>query len=519
MRRFYDPLEMVLADNVARRTPRRCASVRPSVSLRDQSGYTSLAVSTLRNKRKTPLQDGVFGMVGTRRIELLTPTVSMWCSPTELRARVAGGGFSDRRPFVPPSGEACRGQTYLPVPLDPLYVGDPGVVDWAWPVFFGCCDFELDFFIDDFIIDFAAVLEVGFGVDWAPAIVGTAMSAARARPAIERVSIKQITSKGLFITICVNSNRPGPPRLLSILLREERSVRSAVLVANHAARQTAAEFAKAREMLEARGVRLTMTHVVDDHNDLCRFVRRAVKNGTQLIIVAGGDGTMTAAAGQLAKSGSVMGVLPLGTGNSFALSLGITDLTTAVDAIVDGRTAHIDLGRVNGTYFANFATIGLSSAIAEATPNRLKKIVGAAAYVLAGFIPALRARPFRCRVRVNKQKIEFPTYQVIVANGRFFGHTPLTAEASLTSGQLTFYSTTDTTIADAAKTYASLLLDRQSLLPNAHIIEATALRVRAKPRQALAIDGEQCGTTPARFAVVPNALRVMVPNVTPAAIP
>jgi diacylglycerol kinase (ATP) len=296
-------------------------------------------------------------------------------------------------------------------------------------------------------------------------------------------------------------------------------VNSAVLVANRAARQTAGEFARAREMLEARGVRLTMTHVVDDHRDLCRFVRRAVKRGTHLVIVAGGDGTMTAAAGQLAKSGSIMGVLPLGTGNSFALSLGITDLETAVDAIVTGRTALVDLGCVNGTYFANFATIGLSSAIAEATPNRLKKIVGAAAYVLAGLIPALRARPFRCRLHVNGQKLAFPTYQVIVANGRYFGHTPLTTQASLTSGALTFYSTTDATIVDAAKTYAALLLDKQSLMPNAHIIEATGLVVRARPRQALAIDGERCGHTPARFAVVPNALRVMVPRVTPAAIP
>jgi diacylglycerol kinase (ATP) len=296
-------------------------------------------------------------------------------------------------------------------------------------------------------------------------------------------------------------------------------VKTAVLVANHAARQTAGEFAKAREMLEARGVHLSMTHVVDDHRDLCRFVHRAVKNGTHLVIVAGGDGTMTAAAGQLAKSGSIMGVLPLGTGNSFALSLGITDLETAVDAIVTGRSVQVDLGSVNGTYFANFATIGLSSAIADATPNRLKKIVGAAAYVLAGFIPALRARPFQCRVRVNKQKIGFPTYQVIVANGRFFGRTPLTSDASLTSGHLTFYSTTDTTIVDAAKTYAALLLDKQSLMPNAHIIEATELVVRARPQQALAIDGEQCGHTPARFKIVPNALRIMVPRVTPAAIP
>jgi diacylglycerol kinase (ATP) len=294
---------------------------------------------------------------------------------------------------------------------------------------------------------------------------------------------------------------------------------SAVLVANSGARQTAETFAKARLMLVERGVRLTMTHVVDNHKDLCRYVRRAVKSGCELIIVAGGDGTMTAAAGQLAKTKTLLGVLPLGTGNSFAMSLGITDLDIAVEAIVAGRVASIDLGNVNGTYFANFATIGLSSTIARATPNGLKKILGAAAYVLAGLLPALRSRPFRCKARIGKQKIAFQTYQVIVANGRYFGHTPLTPEASLTSGNLTFYSTTDATIVDAAKTYTSLLLDRQALLPNAHIIEARELRVSTRPAQPLAIDGEQCGMTPARFTVVPGALRVMVPAVTQPAVP
>jgi|SRR5665213_1848923 len=296
-------------------------------------------------------------------------------------------------------------------------------------------------------------------------------------------------------------------------------MQTAVLVANSGARQTAEALARARTMLVERGVRLTHTDIVDNHEDLCRCVRRAARRRRQLVIVAGGDGTMTAAVGQLAKTKSVLGVLPLGTGNSFALSLGIADLETAVDAIVAGRVVSIDLGKVNGTYFANFATIGLSSAIARATPNALKKVIGAAAYVLAGLLPAFRSRPFRCKVRAGKERIAFRTYQVIVANGRYFGHTPLTPEASLDSGRLIFYSTSDATIVDAAKTYTSLLLDRQGLLSNAHVLEAKELRVRARPAQALAIDGEQCGRTPARFRVVPGALRVMVPAVTPAGAP
>ena len=296
-------------------------------------------------------------------------------------------------------------------------------------------------------------------------------------------------------------------------------MQSAVLVANKGARQTDGELQRARELLVARGIKLDRVDAVASHKALCRTVRKAIKAGYRLVIVAGGDGTMTAAVAQFAKKKAVMGVLPLGTGNSFALSLGITDVPSAVDAIVAGRIAEVDLGKLNDTYFANFATIGLSSTIARATPNRLKKVVGAAAYVLAGLIPAIKSRPFRCKVDAGKTKLKFPTYQVIVANGRYFGHTPLTADASLSSGRLTFYSTTDTTIVDAAKTYSSLLLDRQSLLTNSHILESKTFKIDALPRQALAIDGEECGFTPARFRVVKKALRVMVPAITVHGIP
>ena len=264
-------------------------------------------------------------------------------------------------------------------------------------------------------------------------------------------------------------------------------------------------------MLMERGVQFSFTHVVAGEKALRRCLKGLLRGGIEVIVVAGGDGTMTTAAGELAKSDAALGVLPMGTGNSFALSLGIPNLETAVDAIVAGHTAQIDLGNVNGTYFANFATIGLSSRIAAATPNRLKKMVGAAAYVLAGIIPGLRSRPFPCEVRAGKLEMEFQTFQVIIANGRYFGRTPLASDASLTSGKLVLYATSDASIADAAKTYAALLVDGGQLLPNAHVLEAPKLRVRTHPKQPVAIDGEICGKTPARFSVEPAALRVIVP--------
>src|SRR4051794_29517607 len=74
----------------------------------------------------------------------------------------------------------------------------------------------------------------------------------------------------------------------------------------------------------------------------------AIEQGEQTIVVGGGDGTISAVAAQVIKSGRTLGVLPLGTLNHFAHDLGISDLSTAVGAIADGDTANVDVGEVNG---------------------------------------------------------------------------------------------------------------------------------------------------------------------------
>jgi len=126
-------------------------------------------------------------------------------------------------------------------------------------------------------------------------------------------------------------------------------------------------------MLAARGIDVDRFEVAEDEAALRKRVKKNVKDGASLVIVGGGDGAMTVAADVLARAKCALGVLPLGTGNSFALTLGISDkLETALDVIVAHRVVKIDLGTVNETHFANFATIGLSAEIADRRPTRSK---------------------------------------------------------------------------------------------------------------------------------------------------
>ena len=269
-----------------------------------------------------------------------------------------------------------------------------------------------------------------------------------------------------------------------------------------------------RELFAAAGLHVAALHVETDEAGCSRRIKRAVKDGAPEIVVGGGDGTMTHAVDLLAHRASVMGVLPLGTGNSFAQSLGIPtdDLGAAVGVIAHGHVERVDLGVVNGTHFANFATIGLSSEIANATPRLLKKFTGAIAYALAGIRPMLTHRPFLARIRWKGGRLDVRTQDIIVANGRFFGHTPVAPDATIVDGRLHLFTADGASALDALRTYLALGRGQQGRLPNAHVVTARSFTIRASKRQPIAIDGSLLERTPARFAVAREALRVFVPE-------
>ena len=241
-------------------------------------------------------------------------------------------------------------------------------------------------------------------------------------------------------------------------------------------------------------------------------MRKIVKDEPDFVAVAGGDGSMTRAAAELAHRRTTLGVLPLGTGNSFAHSLGIDDLESAVRTLASGEVRKVDLGVVNGRYFANFSTIGLTSDIAASTPDLLKRIAGVGAYVLAGIIPALRNHRFAVKIRGNGVRFKGDVHQVIVASGRHFGETPILPSASVLSGQLAVYTATEDGVPGVAKEFLAVARGKQTELEDAHWWTTTRVNVKADPPQLIAIDGKPIEETPARFRIAPRALRVLVPR-------
>jgi YegS/Rv2252/BmrU family lipid kinase len=271
-------------------------------------------------------------------------------------------------------------------------------------------------------------------------------------------------------------------------------------------------YRRAVEELPKLGVRITAAHVVRRRKDLRKAVRQAVKSGAGIVVVIGGDGSQTAAVAELANSDCTLAVVPSGTGNSFALGLGITaDIEQAIHTIATGKEMRVDVGCVNGDYFANFATVGILAEAADETPKPLKRIIGPLAYVVGFIRPLFRRKPFSLHVKWPGHDLSIETQQAVVAAGRFYGWKPLIPGANVRSGELAFFSATATSVADVMKINAALALGDQTKVGDAHYFSAPEIKVTTKPKQLVSIDGHTWGKTPVKFKVAKKALRVLVP--------
>lgn len=289
-------------------------------------------------------------------------------------------------------------------------------------------------------------------------------------------------------------------------------MRRAIVIAQSHAREGGKHLEQAGAALRARGVSVDASHLESGHKAIRKRIRQAIKSEAPIVVLVGGDGTQTIGVASVAHSKTILGVVPAGTGNSFAESLGIMTLDQAFDAIAYGRIERVDVGVVNGVRFANFAAIGLASVIAKQTPRWLKHVVGPIAYGLSAARPLVRHRPFDASVKWKKNRLKIRTHQILVVNGRMFGHTAVTPESTLTDGALTFYATTRTNPIDVVRTYVSFLTKSQTAIPEAHYFRAEKLRIKTSRKVLVSVDGAPLCTTPAKFSVERNALAVFVPD-------
>jgi YegS/Rv2252/BmrU family lipid kinase len=288
--------------------------------------------------------------------------------------------------------------------------------------------------------------------------------------------------------------------------------REAVLIVNARSRRGAALFEEARGLCKKYGITLTAAHPVRDPALLNDTVRAAVRDGAPMVIVGGGDGSLSCVVDDVVGKDCVFAVLPLGTANSFARTLGLPlDLDGAVKAIATGRRRRVDLGMIDGDYFANAAAMGLSPMIGESVPHNLKKYLGRIGYLIWAVWCFARFRPFRAIVTDARGEHRLWASEVRILNGRFHGGVEMSEDAGVDTGEMLIQVVSGRNRWRLAwDWYARFfrIRSREKLVEEFHGRE---LKLDTRPRHSISIDGEVLARTPVMVRVAERAIDVVVP--------
>ena len=255
----------------------------------------------------------------------------------------------------------------------------------------------------------------------------------------------------------------------------------ATLYFNSRSRLGAVGLDQARHLLTSGGIVVVNSKVFSNTQELARTVENDVRHGMPLIIVGGGDGTMSAVA-------------------------------QSCDAILNGRVSNVDVGKIGGRRFLNVATIGLSTQIALGLQPQEKQVLGRAAYVLSLCRAILTTRPFRVRLELASGVYEFESLQVVIGNGRFHaGPFPVAPDASITGGWLSIYALASGSKAAFLKLAINRLGGNRLKFDEVKSFRAHWGRLTTQPVRRITLDGETCLRTPASFSIAAHSLRVMTP--------
>jgi YegS/Rv2252/BmrU family lipid kinase len=260
---------------------------------------------------------------------------------------------------------------------------------------------------------------------------------------------------------------------------------------------------------------------------LGELARTAALDGADLLVVVGGDGSVNEVSGGLTglSQAPELAIIPRGTGRDFIRTFGIPhDVVAAVHVALEGDVRTIDLGRVGyrgwdgrdtDAVFANVASAGMSGAVAQRANETTKMLGGKASYLWATFAVFAGWSAVETRLVVDGETRVGRMFDVIVANGRFFGGgMKMCPDALPDDGLFDVVTIGDVTKRDLVVTMPKIYRGTHLPHPKAEALRGRVVTIETDEPVPVELDGEQPGTTPARFEVLPGALRLRVPPAT-----
>jgi YegS/Rv2252/BmrU family lipid kinase len=285
--------------------------------------------------------------------------------------------------------------------------------------------------------------------------------------------------------------------------------RRALLLINRHARQ--GQNSQAIAQLQKLDLELIIEKIED-----VRFLSEIIQSyqsQVDLVIVGGGDGTLNAAVDGLVSTQLPLGILPLGTANDLARTLGIPNsLSAACQIIAHGHIQYIDLGWVNDKHFFNVASLGLSVQITQRLTKEAKRRWGVFAYAITAIEAMWQARPFHAEIRLNGKTTQVKTIQIAVGNGRYYGGgMAIVHDAKINDQRLDVYSLEIQHWWQMLALLPALRRGRHTASLGVRAFHAQEIEIYTRKPHPINTDGEITTYTPAHFRVIPHALAVLMP--------
>jgi diacylglycerol kinase (ATP) len=284
--------------------------------------------------------------------------------------------------------------------------------------------------------------------------------------------------------------------------------------------------------------------------DATELARHAVSRGARVVIAAGGDGTINEVANGLVNTDAALGVLPVGTTNSWALQMGIPALNPllpgtqvvkmiaaleeiiarplpanyyqkvlldAAQVLVEGHTVAVDMGELSGRHFLMWAGIGFDATIAKSISSKEKGALGSWAYVLPAIGAAYRYSGTDVRLNLDRKVVKVSTPLIAVSNIQLYGGMiAIGAKACVNDAKLDVCIFKGGGFFTFVQQAMQVLTHRHLQDPNVEYYQCREIVVESARPLPVHVDGEPFTRTPVTIHTVPSSLKVIVPKTAPA---
>ncbi|HLW01528.1 MAG TPA: diacylglycerol kinase family protein [Ktedonobacterales bacterium] len=287
----------------------------------------------------------------------------------------------------------------------------------------------------------------------------------------------------------------------------------------HSSQDDLRQLVRSKKQLQQRGWRVEICHT-DGPGNASRLAAQAVAAGVDIVISAGGDGTLNEVIQGLAGTDVALGVLPMGTMNVWAREVGIPlNAEGAAEVLLDGEQRRIDLGTANGRYFLLFAGIGADGKITSMIENHFLKRLGLFSYILAGAVVGLGPLDYHMRLRLDDRRFRTRASLIIIGNTRLYGGLmTFTNQAYGDDGLLDMCLVRRQGVWGRLRVLLNALRRHYPLGARVSYERFRTLTIDSSVPVPIEVDGEPAGTLPAVFRVAPKMLTVIVPRGTKAGL-